>query len=91
MKWLIYVICLLWIDAGEFPMDCPLQDSLLCIHYKGMLPDEGGKVFYDTRVDGNGQPLEFESGEGMVRFLVCDTNYMIIVVQQLRKEIATPR
>lgn len=51
---------------GEFPMDCPLQDSLLCIHYKGMLPDEGGKVFYDTRVDGNGQPLEFFSGEGMV-------------------------
>lgn len=51
---------------GEFPMDCPLQDSLLCIHYKGMLSDEGGKVFYDTRVDGNGQPLEFRSGEGMV-------------------------
>ncbi|KAH9301633.1 hypothetical protein KI387_013216, partial [Taxus chinensis] len=51
---------------GEFPMDCPLQDSLLCIHYKGMLPDEGGKVFYDTKFDGNGQPLEFSSGEGMV-------------------------
>ncbi|GLJ21531.1 hypothetical protein SUGI_0398520 [Cryptomeria japonica] len=51
---------------GEFPMDCPLQDSLLYIHYKGMLPDEGGKVFYDTHVNGNGEPLEFRSGEGMV-------------------------
>eukprot|EP01018_Ginkgo_biloba_P033395 Gb_29099 [translate_table: standard] len=52
--------------TGEFPMDCPLQDSLLRVHYKGMLPDEGGKVFYDTRIDRNGQPVEFGSGEGLV-------------------------
>eukprot|EP00249_Psilotum_nudum_P006071 c19439_g1_i3 orf=498-2318(+) len=52
---------------GEFPMDCPLQDSRLCIHYKGILPDDGGKVFYDTRRDHNGgQPLVFGSGEGLV-------------------------
>ncbi|XP_002528185.2 peptidyl-prolyl cis-trans isomerase PASTICCINO1 [Ricinus communis] len=51
---------------GEFPMDCPLHDSLLRVHYKGMLLDEENKVFYDTRVDNDGQPLEFSSGEGLV-------------------------
>lgn len=50
---------------GEFPMDCPLHDSLLRVHYKGMLLNEE-KVFYDTRVDNDGQPLEFSSGEGLV-------------------------
>lgn len=53
-------------QLGEFPMDCPLHDSLLRVHYKGMLPDEEKRVFYDTRVDNNGQPLEFSSGEGLV-------------------------
>ncbi|KAJ9548035.1 hypothetical protein OSB04_020578 [Centaurea solstitialis] len=51
---------------GEFPMDCPLQDSRLRVHYKGMLMDEKKTVFYDTRVDNHGQPLEFSSGEGLV-------------------------
>lgn len=51
---------------GEFPMDCPLHDSLLRAHYKGMLLNEEKKVFYDTRVDNDGQPLEFSSGEGLV-------------------------
>lgn len=51
---------------GEFPMDCPLQDSQLCVHYKGMLLDDKKTVFYDTRVDNDGQPLEFCSGEGLV-------------------------
>lgn len=51
---------------GEFPMDCPLQDSLLRVHYKGMLLNEERTVFYDTRVDNNGEPLEFCSGEGLV-------------------------
>ncbi|KAI3772629.1 hypothetical protein L6452_03819 [Arctium lappa] len=51
---------------GEFPMDCPLQDSRLRVHYKGMLMDEEKTVFYDTRVDNHGQPLEFSSGEGLV-------------------------
>lgn len=48
-------------------MDCPLDDSILQIHYKGMLPAEGGRVFYDTRVNNEGQPLTFSSGEGLVR------------------------
>lgn len=47
-------------------MDCPLQDSQLCVHYKGMLLDDKKTVFYDTRVDNDGQPLEFCSGEGLV-------------------------
>ncbi|CAN4114754.1 unnamed protein product [Withania somnifera] len=51
---------------GEFPMDCPLQDSLLRVHYKGLLLNEEKRVFYDTRIDNNGQPLEFSSGEGLV-------------------------
>lgn len=51
---------------GEFPMDCPLHDSLLRVHYKGMLLNEERTVFYDTRVDNNSQPLEFCSGEGLV-------------------------
>ncbi|XP_077238858.1 FKBP-type peptidyl-prolyl cis-trans isomerase family protein [Tasmannia lanceolata] len=51
---------------GEFPMDCPLHDSLLRVHYKGMLANEQRTVFYDTRVDNNDLPLEFGSGEGLV-------------------------
>lgn len=53
--------------SGEFPVDCPLHDSTLRIHYKGMLPSEKDTVFYDTRRDNaGGDPLEFKSGEGMV-------------------------
>ncbi|EPS70548.1 hypothetical protein M569_04209 [Genlisea aurea] len=51
---------------GEFPMDCPLHDSLLHVHYRGMLPDEAKTIFYDTRVHNSNQPLEFRSGEGLV-------------------------
>ncbi|XP_057511964.1 peptidyl-prolyl cis-trans isomerase PASTICCINO1 [Actinidia eriantha] len=51
---------------GEFPMDCPLHDSLLRVHYKGMLLNEEKTTFYDTKVDNDGQPLEFSSGEGLV-------------------------
>lgn len=54
--------------SGEFPMDCPLHDSLLRVHYKGMLLDEPKSIFYDTRVDNHGEPLEFCSGEGLVNF-----------------------
>uniref|UniRef100_A0A1J3DKX7 peptidylprolyl isomerase n=1 Tax=Noccaea caerulescens TaxID=107243 RepID=A0A1J3DKX7_NOCCA len=51
---------------GEFPMDCPLQDSRLSVHYKGMLLNEEKTIFYDSRVCNNDQPLEFSSGEGLV-------------------------
>ncbi|KAI4331686.1 hypothetical protein MLD38_029846 [Melastoma candidum] len=51
---------------GDFPMDCPLHDSRLRVHYKGMLLDNENSVFYDTRIDNDGQPLEFSSGEGLV-------------------------
>ena len=50
-------------------MDCPLHDSLLRVHYKGMLLSEEKKIFYDTKVDNDGQPLEFSSGEGLVSSL----------------------
>eukprot|EP00250_Pteridium_aquilinum_P000485 c10528_g1_i1 orf=155-1990(-) len=52
---------------GEFPMDCPLQDSVLRIHYKGYLPEAGGMVFYDSRKDHDGgEPVIFGSDEGLV-------------------------
>ncbi|GER39901.1 peptidyl-prolyl cis-trans isomerase PASTICCINO1 [Striga asiatica] len=51
---------------GDFPMDCPLQDSLLHVHYKAMLLNEEKTVFYDTKINNNGQPFEFRSGEGLV-------------------------
>ncbi|KAH0884973.1 hypothetical protein HID58_061069 [Brassica napus] len=51
---------------GEFPMDCPLQDSRLSVHYKGMLLNEEKTVFYDSRIENNDHPLEFSSGEGLV-------------------------
>ncbi|KAH8485012.1 hypothetical protein H0E87_026691 [Populus deltoides] len=51
---------------GEFPMDCPLQDSLLLVHYKVMLLNEEKTVVIDTRIDNDGQPMEFSSGEGLV-------------------------
>lgn len=53
-------------------MDCPLHDSLLRVHYKGMLLNEGKTVFYDTRVNNDGQPLEFSSGEGLVSCTFCE-------------------
>ena len=59
--------------SGEFPMDCPLHDSLLRVHYKGMLLDEPKSVFYDTQIDNHGEPLEFCSGEGMVNIIAVLT------------------
>ncbi|CAH8286677.1 unnamed protein product [Eruca vesicaria subsp. sativa] len=53
---------------GEFPMDCPLQDSRLSVHYKGMLLNEEKTVFYDSRIENNDQPLDFSSGEGLVSY-----------------------
>ncbi|GAQ88614.1 peptidyl-prolyl isomerase PASTICCINO1 [Klebsormidium nitens] len=60
---------------GDFPMDCPLEDSTLAVHVTGRLPD--GTVFWDTHgsVGGGesaplpevaGQPYEFATGEGLV-------------------------
>ncbi|KAI5078705.1 hypothetical protein GOP47_0006376 [Adiantum capillus-veneris] len=52
---------------GEFPMDCPLQDCVLRIHYKGYLPRAGGLIFFDSRKDNEGgEPVVFGSDEGLV-------------------------
>lgn len=59
-------------------MDCPLQDSLLRVHYKGMLLDEEQTVFYDTRVDNHGDPLEFSSGEGLVS-IYSDPSCLLLI------------
>ncbi|XVE76463.1 hypothetical protein DITRI_Ditri12bG0175100 [Diplodiscus trichospermus] len=60
------------IGSWEFPMDFPLHDSLLRVHYKGILLNKENTVFYDTRVDNQGEPLEFSSGEGLV---TCPPDY----------------
>ncbi|CAA0836345.1 Peptidyl-prolyl cis-trans isomerase PASTICCINO1 [Striga hermonthica] len=72
---------------GDFPMDCPLQDSLLHVHYKAMLLNEEKTVFYDTKIDNNGQPFEFRSGEGLVPegFEMC-TRLMLPGEIALRRE-----
>lgn len=67
-------------------MDCPLHDSLLHVHYKGMLLNEERTVFYDTRADNDGQPLEFSSGEGLVSghpftSLICVFVYLFIFMK----------
>eukprot|EP00246_Nothoceros_aenigmaticus_P002994 TRINITY_DN13922_c0_g2_i1.p1 TRINITY_DN13922_c0_g2~~TRINITY_DN13922_c0_g2_i1.p1 ORF type:complete len:199 (-),score=43.41 TRINITY_DN13922_c0_g2_i1:53-619(-) len=50
---------------GDFPMDCPLEDSILKIHYKGLLPADCERIFIDTR-ENEGEPFQFSSGEGLV-------------------------
>ncbi|GJP61084.1 hypothetical protein CLOP_g18290 [Closterium sp. NIES-67] len=52
--------------TGDFPIDCPLQDSVVHIHVRGTLPDQGGREFMDTRKEGEGegQPLQVGTGEG---------------------------
>uniref|UniRef100_A0A7N0RI47 Uncharacterized protein n=1 Tax=Kalanchoe fedtschenkoi TaxID=63787 RepID=A0A7N0RI47_KALFE len=42
-------------------MDCPLH-----IRYRGMLLNEEKAVFYNTKINNHGQPLEFSSGEGLL-------------------------
>ncbi|KAH7404871.1 hypothetical protein KP509_15G048000 [Ceratopteris richardii] len=52
---------------GDFPMDCPLQDCIMRIHYKGYLPKANGLIFYDSRKDNpGGEPVVFGSDEGLV-------------------------
>ncbi|BDA50340.1 probable peptidyl-prolyl cis-trans isomerase FKBP5 [Coccomyxa sp. Obi] len=48
--------------TGEFPVDCPLEDCAVRVHYKASLVD-GGKVVHNTRgPEGNAPPLEFNTG-----------------------------
>ena len=50
--------------AGEFPVDCPLQDCVVHFHVRGSLPEKDGQVFMDSRKDG--APVTVGTGEGMV-------------------------
>lgn len=65
-SFLFYATVFCWYQIGDFPMDCPLHDSLLRVHYKGTVLNDEKRIFYDTRVDNDGQPLKFCSGEGLV-------------------------
>lgn len=50
--------------TGQFPMDCPIQDSRLRINYRGFLADTG-QQFIDTRQASEGaEPLDIDSGMG---------------------------
>ena len=74
-------------------MDCPLHDGLLHVHYKGMLLNEEWRVFYDTRVDNNDQPLEFSSGEGLVsvyREFMLSFNFFQSIEDQIIISINQP-
>ncbi|KAA6416871.1 MAG: peptidyl-prolyl isomerase PASTICCINO1 [Trebouxia sp. A1-2] len=52
--------------TGQFPMDCPMADSRLQIHYRGYVINTG-QEFVNTRgADSNAQPLEFDSGMGIL-------------------------
>ncbi|KAL0030965.1 hypothetical protein WJX79_005290 [Trebouxia sp. C0005] len=52
--------------TGQFPMDCPMADSRLQIHYRGYVVNTG-QEFVNTRgADSNAQPLEFDSGMGIL-------------------------
>jgi len=47
---------------GEFPIDCPLEDCKVLIHYK---VTQNCQVVYDSRGEnGAGQPVEFTLGNG---------------------------
>ncbi|KAL4447985.1 hypothetical protein ABPG75_005204 [Micractinium tetrahymenae] len=51
---------------GEFPMDCPLEDSRVRVHYR--VRAQGQRQWaHDSRgADGQGTPLEFDTGMGEV-------------------------
>ncbi|KAF3674049.1 Peptidyl-prolyl cis-trans isomerase PASTICCINO1 [Capsicum annuum] len=51
---------------GEFPMDCPLQDSLLSVHYQGFLLNEEKMVFYDKseRTESVCSPCQLQDRTG---------------------------
>ncbi|KAK9805627.1 hypothetical protein WJX72_008874 [[Myrmecia] bisecta] len=50
--------------VGEFPIDCPIEDSRVRVHYRGYLTATG-ETFIDTRgADGNSAPVEFDTGMG---------------------------
>eukprot|EP00958_Prasinococcus_capsulatus_P017981 scaffold2065_cov359-Prasinococcus_capsulatus_cf.AAC.12 len=48
---------------GEFPVDCPIEDTTVRAHWVGRLTD--GTVFQDTRMEGNGEPREWSTGQGL--------------------------
>jgi len=50
---------------GEFPVDCPLEDCVVRVHYRGSLPEEGGACLL-TREGERGAPVEVGTGEGLV-------------------------
>mmetsp|Transcript_33042 Transcript_33042/g.93524 ORF Transcript_33042/g.93524 Transcript_33042/m.93524 type:complete len:596 (-) Transcript_33042:206-1993(-) len=47
---------------GDFPIDCPLEDCQVRIHYT---VSQEGKQVYSSREDGSGDPVEFTLGDGM--------------------------
>lgn len=52
--------------VGQFPMDCPLEDSHVRLHFKVRAAGDAA-VLHDTRgPDGCAAPLEFDSGMGVV-------------------------
>lgn len=46
---------------GEFPMDCPMEDCQVKIHYKVKKQNNGKDWMYNSKNESN-EPLEIELG-----------------------------
>lgn len=51
---------------GEFPMDCPLEDNRVSIHFVARLMASGQAVLDTRGPSGSGPPVEFDTGMGSV-------------------------
>ncbi|KAL3145165.1 hypothetical protein ABBQ38_001764 [Trebouxia sp. C0009 RCD-2024] len=52
--------------TGQFPMDCPIQDSKVRIHYRGYLADTGQEFINTRDPDEDREPYEFDTGMGVL-------------------------
>lgn len=51
---------------GEFPMDCPLEDNRVQVHYTARLASTGQTVLDTRGPSGAGTPVEFDTGMGSI-------------------------
>lgn len=61
---------------GTFPMDCPLEDSRVRLHYR-VLSVQGDVCYCDTRQQG--EPVEFDTGTGAAPEAVDTCSRLMLV------------
>ncbi|EFN57340.1 hypothetical protein CHLNCDRAFT_142698 [Chlorella variabilis] len=64
---------------GEFPMDCPLEDSRVRVHYRVKAQGEE-QWSLDSREDGQAAPLEFDTGMGEVPESGCSMEFEVELI-----------